>query len=97
MNEKQGSKKIVAPRAVELIAIHICQQVEQVSAVIAGALALLPENAGNGYAGDLLRIASVKLDDIGDIEHLRRLLGAVAASGKNACQSPEADDAEACV
>ena len=92
MNGKQCPETSAASGAARLIATHIHEQIEQISALVAGAHALLPESVVNDYAGDLLDLAFTKLEEIGDIEHLRRLMGAVAASSKKASQAPEASN-----
>jgi len=88
MSKKESPQGIIPSRAAELIASHFHEQARQISALIAGAIALLPENV-DPYAGDLLNLALKDLYDLGDVEYLRSLMVAVQKSGIDTHQLPE--------
>jgi len=87
MSKKESPQKIAPPRAAEFIATHLHEQMDRASALIAGAIALLPEDVAPP-AVNLLNLALDNLYDLGEVEHLRRLMIAVQKNGMDMCQSP---------
>jgi len=87
MSKKESPQKIAPSRVAELITAHLHEQVERASALIAGAIALLPEDAAPP-AINLLNLALDDLYDLGEVEHLRRLMIVVQKSGMDMRQSP---------